>query len=114
MGSHLGLTTEAKSSSIAIPQALPGKVLQEADNYSTAKREDFRRLAVMQMESNQAQGGEISERSSNCSKWDVLRNTVSLRNQEFLSTLLQTDSLNPDAHGQQVDLATQQTVLVEE
>ena len=112
MGSHLGVTTMQGSSSQAIPHALPGNVLQEADTYSTAKRENFRRLAVMQMESKQSEGEEAASKPA--SKWEVVRASVTLRNKEFLATLLEHDSLNPDDCGEHVELATQRTVLVEE
>lgn len=112
MGSHLGVTAMQGCSSEAIPQALPGNVQQEADTYSTAKRENFRRLAVIQMEAQKPQGDGAAEKPA--SKWDVVRASVTLRNKEFLATLLQHDSLNPGDCGEYVELATQQTVLVEE
>lgn len=116
MGSQLGITTREKSSSCAITKPLPTKVVQEADDYCTAKRESFHRLAVMQMQSKQSEDGALegAEDSSEGSKWDIVRKRVSDRNNEFLQSLLQSDSVGDVDQGQVAELATQKTVLVEE
>lgn len=113
MGVQLGVKThQACSSSSAIKQALPSKVLQEADDYSTAKCFLFRRLAMMQ-ESKESQAGDTGMTDKG-SKWDIVRESVTLRNKEFLAALLQTDAPDPDDHGQDVELATQSTLVVVE
>jgi hypothetical protein len=110
MGTQLGVT----SSMLARHQELPSLVLQEADTYSTAKDESFRRLAVMQMELRKAEEGVLTTRSSCSSKWDVVKATVTLRNREFLAMLLQADEDSDTGDGEQVELATQKTVVVRE
>lgn len=112
MGTQLGVTTLEKSSSCVKTGVLPSNVLEVADLHSSAVRENFRRLAVMHMDARNTPGAAVSENFSTGSKWDVVRATVTQRNQEFLTTLLKSDSDTPD--DSEVELATQQTVLVEE
>jgi hypothetical protein len=118
MGEHLGLARKQQPAEMGLvkepSQELPGQVIQQADNYSEVKMENFRRLAMMHEPVGPSHDG--TEERDKPSPWDKVRKSVTYaQNRKFLSMLFDLDhedDEDPETRTRRVELATEHPLAI--